>query len=364
VLLTTVVPSWLIRAPEGHSGRQLAVPSWPFKQPMRTDPMLHTSTLLGAPRRDGRFAFAALFLAVALAGCGHDPLPTAPSTTQPTTGSLDVAFTVYDSAKGPIRSFKKQVPTVGISATVTLDASELGGGIDAHRFVVRAAHQGDRLGAFVAATRIGTLEFPTTTSFGDLDVFVMNASNGTDYNCADVGDTDWNPSSKSLGGARYGTIRLAGSGETFVGQSNSYAIQDGSDSDLIQAVKDVNSVLNPFGLAFARMDYVGRVATASISAGWSADIPPNWGFARPGVAVPWIAVGPDIDHPASHGAYVVWIHELLHAWQNAPDYYHSRCSTDGLNCLVWDCAGGPPSSVVPLSPQGRDIVRYWTLMSM
>jgi hypothetical protein len=363
MLLRTAAPSWL-RAPEGHLGGRLAVPSRPFKQPRRSDPMLHTSTLLGAARHNGRFVFAALFLAVVLAGCGHDPLPTSPSTGQPTTGSLDVSFTVYDSAKGPIRSFKKRVPTVGISAKVTLDTSELGGGIDPHRFVVRAAHQGDRLGAFVAATRSGTLEFPTTASFSDLDVFVMNASNGTDYSCADVGDTNWDP--KALGGARYGTIRLAGSGESFLyGQSHSYLIQDGSDDDLIQAVKDVNSVLNPFGLAFARMDYVGRVATASISAGWSADIPPNQGVAGPGLGVPWIAVGPDIVRPESHEAYVLWIHELLHAWQNAPDYYHSgRCSTNGLSCLLWDCAGGPPRSVVPLSPQGRDIVRYWTLMSM
>jgi hypothetical protein len=341
--------------------------SRPFKQPKRSDPMLHTSTLLGAARPNGHFIFAALFLSAALAGCGNDSLPTSPSSAQPTTGSFEVAFTVYDSAKGPIHSFKKLAPTTGTLAKLTLDTSQLGGGIDHYRFVVRVAHQGDRLGAFVAATRSGTLELIMTTSVSDFDVFVMNASNETDYSCADAGDTDWNPGLKSLGGARYGTIRLAGSGESFVGgQGNRYAILDGSDDDLVQAVTDVNNVLNPFGLAFARMDYVGRVATASISAGWSGDIPPNyWGWAHPGLAVPWIAVRSDLDRPGSHIPYVVWIHELLHAWQNAPDYYtRSRCSTAGLDCVLWDCAGGPPRSVVPLSPQGRDIVRYWTLMSM
>jgi hypothetical protein len=339
------------------------MPSPPFKQPKRSDQMLHTSTRPGAARHNGHFAFAALFLSAALAGCGDHSLPTAPSTTQPVTGSFEVAFTVYDSAKGPINSFKKLAPTTGTLAKLTLDTSELGGGIDPHRFVVRVAHQGDRLGAFVAATRSGRLELTMTTSVSDFDVFVMNASNGTDYNCADAGDAAWNP--KSLGGARYGTIRLAGRGESFVyGQTYRYATQDGSDTDLIQAVTDVNNVLNPFGLAFARMDYVGRVATASISAGWSGDVFPNAGLAGPGLAVPWIAVNSEYDRPGSHFAYVVWIHELLHAWQNAPDYAHSSCSTSGLDCLLWDCAGGPPRSVVPLSPQGRDIVRYWTLMSM
>jgi hypothetical protein len=42
----------------------------------------------------------------------------------------------------------------------------------------------------------------------------------------------------------------------------------------------------------------------------------------------------------------------------------SGVTIPSLDCLLWDCAGGPPRSVVPLSPQGRDIVRYWTLMSM
>ncbi len=316
--LTEAVPSSLIAPPEGHSRRRVAVPSRPSKQPRRSDSMLHAPTLPGAARHNGYLGLAVLFLAVVLAGCGSDSLPTAPSTTQPTTGSFDVAFTVHDSAKGPIRSFKKQVPTAGTLAKVALDASELGGGIDARRFVVRVAHQGDRLGAYVAATRSGTLEFTMTTAFSELDVFVMNASNGTDYNCADAGDAAWNP--KSLGGARYGTIRLAGGGESFVyGQTYRYATQDGSDTDLIQAVTDVNNVLNPFGLAFARMDYVGRVATASISAGWSGDVFPNAGLAGPGLAVPWIAVNSEYDRPGSHFAYIVWIHELLHAWQNAPD---------------------------------------------
>ncbi len=279
------------------------------------------------------------------------------------TGSFGVAFTVYDSATGPIRSFKKQVPSTGTLAEVTLDASELGGGIDARRFVVRVAHQGDWLGAYVAATRTGALEFTMTTSLSDFDVFVINASNGTDYDCADGGDWNWYPP-KSLGGARYGTIRLASAGETFVGsQGTRYAIQDGSDDDLIQAVTDVNSVLNPFGLAFARMDYVGRVATASISAGWSGDVSPNWGLAGPGRAVPWIAANSVNDRPGLHVAYRTWIHELLHAWQNAPDYTQSSCSGFSLDCLLWDCVGGYPRSVGPLSPKGRDMVRYWTLMS-
>jgi len=335
--------------------------SRPFKQPKRSDPMLHTSTLLGAVRHNGHFIFAALYLCTALAGCGNDSLPTAPSSGQPMTGSFEVAFTVYDSAKGPIHSFKKVAPTTGTLAKLTLDTSQLGGGIDPYRFVVRVAHQGDRLGAFVAATRSGTLELIMTTSVSDFDVFVMNASNGTDYNCADA---NWNP--KSLGGARYGTIRLAGSGETFVGGSGQrYAIRDGSDDDLIQAVTHVNGVLNPFGLPFARMDYIGRGATASISAGWSGDIPPNyWGLAGPGLAVPWMVVSSEIDRPGVHYAYRLWIHELLHAWQNAPDYAQSSCSSFGLDCLLWDCPGDHQSSVVPLSPRGRDIVRYWSLMSM
>jgi hypothetical protein len=155
--------------------------------------MLHTSTLLRAARHNGHVAFAALFLSAALAGCGDDSLPTAPSSAQPMTGSFDVAFTVYDSAKGPIRSFKKRIPSAGTIAKLTLDTSELGGGIDAQRFVVRVTHQGDRLGAFVAATRSGTLEFTMTTLFSDFDVFLMNASNGTDYNCADGGDWNWYP---------------------------------------------------------------------------------------------------------------------------------------------------------------------------
>jgi hypothetical protein len=325
------------------------------------------STLPAAMRQALRLEIAALFLTVALAGCGDKALPVAPSITPPaTTQSVDLSFTVYDSAKGRIGSFKRTLQLESSLVRVTLGTSDFGSGIDPDRFAIRYAHQGDQLGPLVAASRSGTLDLVMSTAVRDFDVFVMNASSGADYKCADNGDAAWLPG-KALGGARYGTLRLASAGEVFRGSQNtSYVVQNGTEDDLMAAVDQVNAVLNPFGLSFARMDYVGRVSTASISAGWSADLPPTlWGLAQPATVAPWIAVTSSLDRSGNHSAYHMWIHELIHAWQNAPDYYkQAGCGGSGLDCVLWDCPGDHVRSVIPLSPRGRDIVRYWTLMSM
>lgn len=308
-------------------------------------------------RRLRGLEIAAVFLTVAVAGCGDKAGPTTPSSTTPTTGSVELSFTVYDSAKGRIGAFKRIAPLDGSLARVSLSTPDLGSGIDPDRFALRVAHQGDRLGSLVAATRSGTMDVIASTGVRDFDVFVMNASNGANYRCADTGDADWFPSA-AMGGARYGTLRLASAGEAFIdGQKKGHAILDGPEAELIRAVDQVNTVLNPFGLLFGRMDYVGRASAASISAGWTNDIEPRYaGMAFSSLA--WIIARPTI--AGSPGGDRVWVHELVHVWQKAPDYYTRPDCSSHLDCLLWDCSVG----ALPLSPKGQDLVRYWTLMSM
>ena len=112
-----------------------------------------------------------------------------------------LTFTVYNHTAGRLGSW---TATRSSGTTVTLSIDALGEVVDddgnvvqaaipvesadAQRLVVREGAANGRVGAFVAASTLGSVSFQVPVSDrASYDVFVMNAANGTDYSVVDGG---------------------------------------------------------------------------------------------------------------------------------------------------------------------------------
>lgn len=317
-------------------------------------------------------AFVVSLLATACGGSGgggtEGNSPTGPSSTTAT-------FTVYNSATGQVGSFTRP------AGSLVLTTADLGAaGVDPLRFVVRSAHVGDRIGRRVAWTRTGRASL--TASAGAMyDVFVMNASNGASYACADAGDQgDWDPSFATMGygeDGRFGTLRTAPVGETFTHSARIWTAEDAFDGPGEFAVRELNTALNPFGIAYAGLSYLGTTRTpATIAIVYMNTAPCG---ADCSLAT-WVAMGmPEKGGPGS-AYWKSWadawspdglMHELAHSWFRAQDYRtKSECgrvpqypNQGSLSYLLRDPARRFPGGQSPwFSESGKDIARYWALM--
>ena len=112
-----------------------------------------------------------------------------------------LTFTVYNHTAGRLGSWTATLPS---GTQVTLDLNALGEVVDAdgnvvqaaipvdsadaQRLVVRMGGANGRLGEFLASSTTGTVSFQVPIAERvSVDVFVMNAQNGTDYSLIDNG---------------------------------------------------------------------------------------------------------------------------------------------------------------------------------
>jgi len=293
-----------------------------------------------------RVVIAGVLLSCLFTACGGSPSPASPSSLGATT------FRVYNSALGPIpgATFTKSPSGLG---DVTISLAELAiSGIDRQRAVLREAHQDDRIGGFIARTSSGTLT-ARLTSGATYDLFLMSTASGVDYSCLDY-------SAESVAGASTdfpALVRLT------AGTIFNYPVVDGPDEPILFSVSQFNAALNPFGIRYGSIQYLGATASAAdMTIGWStaALLSPNRGYGGSGQAIVAVdGINTEFD-TLWHGQVMTVVHELAHAYLGAPDYItNTGCFgfAGNLSCVFLPCAlRGTTFSAV-----GADAARYWAL---
>ncbi len=320
-------------------------------------------------RRVGLAAAFALLLVAA--GCRHAGAPSASPVAPVPAGEVHVSFRVYNSALGEVRSaattvtfeaLGTEVPdTVGVPInTFSLD------GVDPVRAAVYQPHTGSRLGRFVTATTDGVIRLPRVEA--SYDLFLMSTASGARYADIDVG----RPTSPGTA-KRYATMRTARPGESLLGQN---AVSESDESFRFEAA-EFTRALNPFGLEYGRLDFLGSTGSADVTSGW-------------------VAVDPQTCEPAHVVPGTFWVNHVYVPVNNEYPYLSdARCfetrsyvpkfwgdvlivyglaqaylgATGGLYpCLLVSCGGNAGgfyymTARPPLSSSGADVVRYLALMN-
>ncbi len=216
----------------------------------------------------------ACVLAVAAPCACSRNTPSAATPTPPAVheSHIDVTLRVYNSALGEItaaaRTISAALPT-GATLQIVLPIPDLQAtGVDPLRAAVYEAHAGAQLGQFVASTKDGTIRFTVQTS-GTYDVFLMSTASGVDYTKADAQIVGTEQPV-----ARYATMRRARAGEPVLGQ----IAVDETDDSFRFAAEQFTAALNPFGLQYGQISFVGNAVTADITAAWVTPTQyPCWG---------------------------------------------------------------------------------------
>lgn len=287
----------------------------------------------------------------ACGGRGSDG-PVSPS--PPPTGTATLTFRVFNSKLGevPGAGFVKSVARNGPNGSfppVSIALAEISAtGVDPQRAALRSSeHPDDRVGGLIARTTGGVLSF-VPTGDATYDLFLMNAASGTNYDCLDY-------AAEKTSGMRtlFVTLRRVATGQIFGVQ-----VVDGPDAPFEYAVEQFNSALNPFGVMYGHIQYVGLAMSADMTGGWSllSDGGKNLG-----------GIGQFVIVTIGSSAYeqfwgpVYAIHELGHAYLGAPDYYQNTgCFGGNLSCAFVECI--PSITEATFTPSGADAARYWALM--
>jgi hypothetical protein len=285
-------------------------------------------------------------LSLSLACGGGSASPASPSS------PAAVTFHVYDSALGEMSAatFSRNASASGDVTIVLSDLSIQG--VDRYRAVVREVHQGDRVGAFVARTTSGTLTARVVNG-ATYDLFLMSTGSSVDYSCLDYME-------ESVSGASSDFPTL---GRRTQGTIFNHAVVDGPDAPIAFAVSQFNTALNPFGIRYGAIQYLGATTSAAdMYIGWStaALLSPTRGYGGGGMAI--VAVdGVNTNYDTLwYGQVGTVVHELGHAYLGAPDYLNNTgCFgfAGNLSCVFLSCAvKGTTFSAV-----GADAARYWAL---
>jgi hypothetical protein len=316
-----------------------------------------------------------LALCVLAVGCGNSTNPTSPGDGGTATArTVTVTFRVYNSTSGEIPASRFTRTSTGDVSPIEIRLSDLAAaGVDPLRAAVYEAHVGGEMGAFVASTTNGGFKITRPPHDAVYDVFLMSTAGGANYTCLDSG---WQPSDGWT--RRYTTLRLAAGGEQVLGQP----IVDWSDESFRFFAGEFSRALNPFGLQYGRVDFVGNAA-GEMTSGWGGDqVAAGWDgmlLSAPGQFVVDITAR-DLEswyrfQPRMYGWYWIHIagsvvvHGLAHAYLSAPDYWQNLACTDGSGDVACVLVACPASSSVfyqttpPLTAAGKDAVRYWALMN-
>jgi hypothetical protein len=307
--------------------------------------------------------YAAPLLAVVLAtACGGSGgSPTAPSGGAPSR-SVTLDFRVFNSTEGQVKALTR---TATPNEAFTVLVSELGvAGVDAERIVVRrratntlgvivtASPCWDSSGSSCSGASAAGKATWLPTEDAALDVFLMNAKNGANYNCMDApGDKGWSWALMQYG--RDATLRMAPPGEEFHG----YHATSGPEEAMSAAAAVASAALNPFGIKYGQITYVGATGPLRMTGIFSREplLSDRFGtasglsFGADGIAVNW-------SRPMPLASTIsVILHELTHSYFGAPDYYDSPGCGSHLDSVAGINSNGT------LSPKGRDAFAYWAL---
>jgi hypothetical protein len=288
-----------------------------------------------------------------LTACGsHATNPTSPSVPPSSSGAVN--FRVYNSATGEVSAatFSKS-PSKGGDVSISLSDVSIQG-VDLRRAVLREAHQGDRVGAFVARTSNGALSAAVANG-ATYDLFLMSTASGLNYSCL-----DYQAQEESVTGASsdFPTMNRKTDGTIF-----NHKVVDGPDAPIEFAVSQFNTALNPFGIRYGAIEYLGvTTSTADMTVGWStaALLSPNRGYGGGGMAI-FAIDGINTDYDTLwYGQVGTIVHELGHAYLGAPDYLNNTgCFgfAGNLTCAFLPCA----VKGTTFSASGADAARYWAL---
>ena len=172
----------------------------------------------------------------------------------------------------------------------------------------------------------------------------MNAATGVSYDCLDY-------TAEAVRGASsaYPDLHRATTGTIY-----GCPLEDGPDEPFQAAVDLFNEALNPFGLRYGKIDYLGADgATGTMMGGWSSRSVCQASAGGYGMLVAqYRATDPAMWH-------TIWVaHELAHAYLGAPDYYQNRsCFSGNLTGAFF----GTPATAATFTPAGKDAARYWAL---
>ncbi len=286
-------------------------------------------------------------------GCYGSPPPSELSRTC-TIPEYSLQFTVYNHTRGQIGSFSK---TARAGAPVTLRIAEMGvTGVNPNRIFLRNAHQGDRIGEYVAYTPClgwpaeacsqygnasktpGELTFQAPSTNTQYDVFLLNALDGTEYDCVEGGFVP-NMSHWPVGYLHsFAGLRRAAAGEVLGG----YTAIDGPEEGFRAAAAAFSDGLNPFGIKYGSLAFVGT-GQADVAGAYVDSLPPgDVGMGGPNMF--WIllnAAGRQalIDTPDyKWDLAVTTFHEVAHAhlgFVDPPGNTTCGLQSRHLNHMLW-----------------------------
>lgn len=178
-----------------------------------------------------------VFCLLAIAACNQSPETEDPNPPRP----LTIVFNVFNSTKGLQGSFSQSGQTV-TQMSFPLSSFNVQG-VNPSRAVLREVNNGGKLGKFKKYANNGSIDLIITNAEGasgqvQYDLFLFNSTNNVDYEGLEVN----NPSATY----RFGTMkRVDRDGMT------------GPDYIFVNVVNQFNEALNPFGILFGEIRYLG-----------------------------------------------------------------------------------------------------------
>ena len=118
--------------------------------------------------------------------------PFEPETPEPSV-QVTLSFKIYNHTQGLIKNYTKKA-TAGEGAYIRISELEVSG-VDDKRIVIRE----ENFGEFVEFSRLSEAAFIAPQADKNYDIYLMNASNGADYNIID----EWVDKGKGLGILRF-----------------------------------------------------------------------------------------------------------------------------------------------------------------
>jgi hypothetical protein len=139
---------------------------------------------------------------------------------------------------------------------------------------------------------------------------------------------------------------------------------DGPDDQPFRLVAETyTQVLNPFGMAYGRLDFVGKAASGAGIVGGFADTNVAGGLA--GIGAFWIRLPDLAPHnpvPYPNTSWAAAMHEGAHAYLGTPDFHFSTC-TPSMERFLFEIPPLAATFMWVVSRMGEDFIRYWSLMS-
>jgi hypothetical protein len=172
----------------------------------------------------------------------------------------------------------------------------------------------------------------------------MSNANAVDYDCLDY-------AVEATHGAATAFPMLR---RTTQGQIFNCPVVDGNDDTIQFAVGQYNDALNPFGIQYGHITYLGvSPATANMLVGWTP-----WAVCYSQGGNGQLVVQQRVGDLAESQERLIE-HELAHAYLGAPDYYNNPSCFSGNTTAALVAS---PTGSAAFSPAGKDAVRYWALM--